>query len=65
MVDFNLLISFVLMRKRRAEHDRNSMHNELNNTRAACDQIAREKVMLYIDHRLRMTPTRRHTYVEC
>lgn len=31
----------------RAEHDRQSMHNELVNTRTACDQLSREKVILY------------------
>lgn len=31
-------------RKFRAEHDRASCYNELNNTRAAVDQVAREKV---------------------
>lgn len=30
--------------KSRAEHDRASCYNELNNTRAAVDQVAREKV---------------------
>lgn len=30
----------------RAEHDRQSMHNELVNTRTACDQLSREKVIL-------------------
>lgn len=30
--------------KSRAEHDRASCYNELNNTRAAIDQVAREKV---------------------
>ncbi|XP_055686230.1 myosin heavy chain, muscle isoform X9 [Lutzomyia longipalpis] len=29
--------------KAKAEHDRNNMHNELNNTRSACDQLARDK----------------------
>ncbi|XP_046680383.1 myosin heavy chain, muscle isoform X10 [Homalodisca vitripennis] len=29
--------------KAKAEHDRNSVHNELNNTRAAVDQLTREK----------------------
>jgi hypothetical protein len=28
----------------RAEHDRANMYNELNNTRAACDSLSREKV---------------------
>ncbi|XP_058815423.1 myosin heavy chain, muscle isoform X12 [Topomyia yanbarensis] len=29
--------------KTKAEHDRANMYNELNNTRSACDQLAREK----------------------
>lgn len=29
--------------KAKAEHDRQTCHNELNQTRAACDQLAREK----------------------
>lgn len=41
----NLEIELYLKIIIRAEHDRQSMHNELVNTRTACDLLSREKVI--------------------
>lgn len=48
LTDEDLEFEIYLLIVIRAEHDRQSMHNELVNTRTACDQLSREKVICYV-----------------